>query len=101
MRSDLPLRLHVIGTALLSALVSSGSISFDRAVDSALKFGTRWDESLRSQVNAETEDEIGWARFEQVSRTDGRPFFTVARCREARPACAGSPGTSVLVLAHG
>jgi hypothetical protein len=67
--SGLPLRLHVIGTALLSALVSSGSISFDTAVHSALKFGGRWDESLRTLVNAGSEDEVGWARFEQVLRT--------------------------------
>jgi hypothetical protein len=73
--SGLPLRLHVIGTALLSALVSAGSIS-------VLKFGTRWDEWLRGHVNAGSEDEVGWARFEQVLRTiEGRSplSFSVAR----------------------
>src|SRR6266852_583042 len=44
--SDVPLRFHVIGTALLSALVSSGSVQFHAAVTSALKFGARWDETM-------------------------------------------------------
>ncbi len=89
--SGLPLRLHVIGTALLSALVSSGSISFDRAVDSTLKFGSRWDESLRNQVNAGTEDEVGWARFEQVLRTmEGRSSLSLGVAKRDLPA-PGAP----------
>jgi hypothetical protein len=77
--SGLPLRFHVIGTALLSALVATGSISFDTAVNSALKFGTRWDESLRNLVNAGSEDEVGWARFEQVLRIiEGRSSLSLA-----------------------
>jgi hypothetical protein len=40
---DVPLNFHVIGTALLSALVTYGSISFDTAVDTALAIGSRWD----------------------------------------------------------
>ncbi len=81
----------MIGTALLSALVSSGSISFDRAVDSTLKFGSRWDESLRSQVNAGTEDEVGWARFEQVLRTmEGRSSLSLGVAKRDLPA-PGAP----------
>src|SRR5438874_7999149 len=44
--ADVPLRFHVIGTALLSALVSSGSVSFGVAVKSALKFGARWEQTM-------------------------------------------------------
>src|SRR5205823_1216176 len=44
--SDVPLRFHVIGTGLLSALVSSGSIAFADAVTAAMKFGSRWDEAI-------------------------------------------------------
>src|SRR5436189_6121420 len=36
--SDVPLRFHVVGTGLLSALVSSGSITFSEAAKSAMKF---------------------------------------------------------------
>lgn len=66
--SDVPLRIHVIGTALLSALVSSGSISFSSAVESATRFGSRWDDSLRGMVNAKTDEDIGWAEFRLVRR---------------------------------
>jgi hypothetical protein len=84
--SGLPLRVHVIGTALLSALVSSGSISFDAAVDSAVKFGSRWDESLRSVVNAGSEDEVGWTRFEQILRTmEGRSSLSLNVARRDLP----------------
>jgi hypothetical protein len=89
--SGLPLRFHVIGTALLSALVSAGSISFDAAVYSTLKFGARWDESLRSFVNAGSEDEVGWARFEQVLRTiEGHSSLSLAVGRADLPK-AGAP----------
>jgi hypothetical protein len=69
--SDVPLRFHVVGTGLLSALVSSGSVTFSEAVKSAMKFGARWDESLRSLGSAgtaRTEAEVGWSRFEEVRR---------------------------------
>jgi hypothetical protein len=62
------LRFHVVGTALLSALVSSGALSFGAAVQSALRFGTRWDETLRNHGSNKTEEDIGWSRFEQVRR---------------------------------
>lgn len=64
--ADAPLRFHVIGTALLSALVSTGSISFGAAVESALKFGSRWDGILRESGKGRTEEEIGWSEFRQV-----------------------------------
>src|SRR3989442_5697744 len=66
--SDVPLRFHVIGTALLSALVSSGSVQFGAAVKSALKFGTRWDETMDSMTESSTADESGWSRFDHMRR---------------------------------
>jgi hypothetical protein len=85
--SSVPLRFHVIGTALLSALVSSGSISFTDAVNSALKFGARWDETLRPAGSARTEDEIGWSRFQQLRRLmEGRSSLSLAVAREDLPA---------------
>ena len=66
--SDVSLRLHVVGTALLSALVSAGSISFSAAVISAAKFGERWDDALRNLVKGGTEEQIGLSRFHQVRK---------------------------------
>jgi len=66
--SELPLRIHVVGTALLSALVSARSISFNAAVESATKFGSRWDRSVREMSNGKTEDEVGWSQFRRVRR---------------------------------
>jgi hypothetical protein len=61
------------------------------AVNSALKFGRRWDESLRTIVNAGSEDEVGWARFEQVLRTmEGRSPLSLAVARADLPK-AGAP----------
>ncbi len=76
--SNVPLRFHVIGTALLSALVSSVSVSFADAVKSALTFGGRWDEALCSLSDAKTENDIGWSRFEQVRKLmEGRSSLSL------------------------
>ena len=84
--ADVPLRFHVIGTGLLSALVSTGSLTFEAAVKSAMKFGTRWDETLRSLGDAKTEDEIGWSRFKQVRRLmEGHSSLSLAVGREDLP----------------
>ena len=64
--SDVPLRFHVIGTALLSALVSSRSITFESSVTAAVKFGKRWDDAISGSAKGATTDEIGWARFQQI-----------------------------------
>ena len=86
---DVPLRFHVIGTALLSALVSSGSVTFNAAVKSALKFGARWDETLRSIGSAKSEEEIGWSRFGQVRRLmEGQSSLSLAVAREDLPEAA-------------
>ena len=77
--SDVPLRFHVIGTALLSALVSSGSVSFGSAVKSALKFGGRWEETMNGFGNSTTTDNDGWLRFERVKRLmEGRAVTSLA-----------------------
>lgn len=83
---DIPLRFHVFGTALLSALVSSGALSFGAAVESALKFGARWDDTLSDLAEAQTEDAIGWSRFEQVRKiAAGRSPLALAVAREDLP----------------
>jgi hypothetical protein len=64
---ETPLQFHVVGTALLSALVSSGSVSFSAGVHSALKFGMRWDEAVQKMASsAKSEDDAGWFGFNQV-----------------------------------
>ena len=90
--SEVPLRFHVIGTALLSALVSSGSLTFGSAVKSALKFGARWDETLSGLSQAKTEEEIGWSRFGQVRRLmEGRSSVSLAVARGDLPAAVDAP----------
>src|SRR5262249_18285001 len=84
--NDVPLRLQVTGSALLSALVSTGSISFNAAVESVLKFGVRWDETLRGMSKATTEDEAGWAEFHQVRRMlEGRASISMGVSPEDLP----------------
>ncbi len=83
---DVPLRFHVIGTGLLSALVSTGAITFADAVKAALKIGARWDETLRELAEGQTDDEIGWSRFHQVGRIiGGRSNLSLAVPREDLP----------------
>ena len=78
--SDVPLRFHVVGTALLSALVSSGSVSFGAAVQSALKFGSRWEATLNGS------EKNGWLRFERMKRLlEGRAVTSLAVPREDLP----------------
>src|SRR5262249_36911370 len=85
--SDVPLRVHVIGTALLAALVSSKSITFESSVTSALKFGRRWDDAVSGAAKGETNDERGWARFQQIRRLmEGRSSLAVGVAPEDMPA---------------
>jgi hypothetical protein len=84
--SDVPLRFHVIGTALLSALVSSRSITFESSVTSAMKFGKRWDDTFAGSSKGATSDEIGWARFQQVRRLiEGRSTLDLGVKAEDMP----------------
>jgi hypothetical protein len=84
--TNIPLRFHVIGTALLSALVSAGSITFADAVSSLLKFGARWDETLRNSASGHSEDEKGWSRFQQIRKLmEGGSSLSLAVNRKDLP----------------
>ena len=87
--TDVPLRFHIIGTALLSALVSSGSIPFSEAVTSALAFGSRWDQTMASIAEANRTAETGWSRFEELRRLiEGRAVTALAVPRSDLPQAA-------------
>jgi hypothetical protein len=81
-----PFRFHVVGTALLSALVWSSAMTFDDAVRTAVKVGARWDASLTSLVEAElgrngttpSEENLGWLRFDRVRQIlEGRAVVSL------------------------
>ena len=69
-----PLRYHVLGTGLLSALVWSGALPFASAVETAIKVGSRWDdgvtnlglEELTKAGKPETKENLGWLRFNRI-----------------------------------
>ncbi len=83
---EVPLRTHVIGTSLVSALVSSGAMTFESGVRSVLKFGKRWDDTVLGLSEASTHDEIGWARFEQIrGLIEGRSSLALGVAREDMP----------------
>jgi hypothetical protein len=83
---EISLHLQVTGTALLSALVSRNSISFNSAVESATKFGTRWDEAIRAQGGGKTEDEISRGEFRRVRRLlEGRDSISMPVSRADLP----------------
>ena len=85
--SEVPLRIHVIGTALISALVSSGAMNFESAVKAILRFGKRWDNTVLGISGRATHDETGWARFEQIQRLiEGRSTLALGVAREDMPA---------------
>ena len=71
-----PFRFHVVGTALMSALVWAGAVTFENAVRTALKVGARWDASLAGLAAEElertggafSEENLGWLRFDRVSQ---------------------------------
>jgi hypothetical protein len=84
--SDVPLRFHAIGTALLSALVSSGSICFSSAVTSALKFGERWETAMNGSENSTKTETEGWVQLERMKRVmEGRAVTSLAVPREDLP----------------
>jgi hypothetical protein len=83
---DVPLRFQVVGTALLSGLVSSGSVQFGAAVKSALKFGSRWDATLNGTEESKPTDEKGWLRFERLKNLmEGRHVTSLAVPRMDMP----------------
>src|SRR5262249_19222915 len=81
-----PLRFQAIGTALLSALVSSGSIYFSSAVKSALKFGERWEATINGMEHSATAEKDGWLRFDRMKRLmEGHAVTSLAVPREDLP----------------
>jgi len=87
--ADVPLRFHIIGTALLSALVSSRSIPFSAAVTSALEFGSRWDQTMAGIAESNGTAETGWSRFEELRRLiEGRAVTALAVPRSDLPQAA-------------
>lgn len=92
--SEVPLRFHVVGTALLSALVSSGSVSFSAAVKSALSFGGRWEATLNGMGQSKSDDESGWLQFERMRKLlEGQAVTSLAVPRQDMPQ-AGAPSRS-------
>jgi hypothetical protein len=82
---EAPLRYHVVGTGLLSALVWSGALTFAVALETAIKVGTRWDEGvlslgvaeLQKARKPETEENLGWLRFRRVRHmVEGRSVIS-------------------------
>jgi hypothetical protein len=83
---DVPLRIHVIGTALMSALVSTGAVTFESAVRSALQFGQRWDDTVIGWAPGNTTEQSGWSRFDQVRKLiEGRSSLSLGVTREEMP----------------
>lgn len=84
-----PLRFHVIGTALIGALVSCRALSYESAVMMAVKVGARWDRVVaaraedalhRKSVPAgdDSRDTLGWLRFSQVRQIiEGRHLLAL------------------------
>ena len=97
---DVPLRYHVLGTGLLSALVWSGSLSFENAVNTALKVGSRWDASMTNLVSEELEkdgrkrsdENLGWLHFHRVRQIiEGRSVISMgATAKDVPPVEAPS-----------
>ena len=82
-----PLRFHVLGTGLLSALVASGALGFREAVKTALRIGRRWDQALAERAEGKTEDAIGWSQFNRVGKLlEGRSTLSLGIAREDLPA---------------
>jgi hypothetical protein len=89
-----PLRFHVLGTGLLSALVWSGSLSFEGAVKTALKLGSCWDTSLTALASEEldrkgierSEENIGWLRFHHMRQIlEGRTVVSLPASADDMP----------------
>jgi hypothetical protein len=84
---DVPLMQHVVGTGLLSALVSAGSMSFDCAVDTALSIGEEWDSNIqklaghrvaKSAGKTGRAADINWVRFDEIRRlVEGRSALSL------------------------
>ena len=69
---ETPIQFHAIGTAIFSALIRARAVTFDAAVDSLLRVGSRWDEAVAAMSGDDRE------RFEIVQRVlDGREAISL------------------------
>ena len=91
---DVPLRYHVLGTGLISALVWSGALSFESAVNTAVRVGSRWDaslkalaaEQLRKSGKETSEENLGWLYFHRVREIlEGKSVLSLAATRSDIP----------------
>jgi hypothetical protein len=77
---ETPIQFHAVGTAVYSALIRAGALTFDAAVDSLLRVGARWDKAVAAMSGGERE------RFEIVQRVlDGRERMSVTVTRADLP----------------
>jgi hypothetical protein len=90
--TEVPLRIHVLGTGLLSALVSTGALSFERAVETAMKIGAEWDSSLqwmaeqKAPKGSNSPEELSRIQFEEVQKLlDGRSTLSLDVSPEQLP----------------
>ncbi|HET9942583.1 MAG TPA: hypothetical protein VFR05_04540 [Terriglobia bacterium] len=91
---DVPFRYHVLGTGLIAALVWSGSLTFESAVNTAVRVGSRWDASLKSLAREEvqksgkeaSEANLGWLYFHRVREIlEGRSVLSLAASKSDVP----------------
>jgi hypothetical protein len=91
---QVPFRYHVLGTGLLSALVWSGAMTFESAVNTAVRVGSRWDASIMSMASEElrqrskevTEENIGWLYFHHVREIlEGKAVVSLSATRSDIP----------------
>ena len=91
---QVPFRYHVVGTGLISALVWSGSLSFDSAINTAVRVGSRWHGSIESLATEElrqsgkecTPENLGWLYFHRVREIlEGRSVLSLAASRSDVP----------------
>ena len=91
---DVPFRYHVVGTGLLSALVWSGALTFDSAVNTAVRVGSRWDASIKAMATEElrkngkdvSEENVGWLYFHHVREiVEGKSVVSLAATRSDVP----------------
>ncbi|HZI51661.1 MAG TPA: hypothetical protein VFE29_07550 [Terriglobia bacterium] len=84
---EVPFRYHVLGTGLMSALVWSGALTLEGAVNTAVRVGSRWDASIKAlaaeqlrQTGKETSEEnLGWLYFHRVREImDGKSVMSLA-----------------------
>jgi hypothetical protein len=91
---EVPFRYHVLGTGLLSALVWSGALTFESAVNTAVRVGSRWDAGIKSMASEElrqsgkeaSEQNIGWLYFHRVREiVEGKTVLSMAAARSDVP----------------